>query len=100
MERLPELVKGYALKDVLHMDKLGLNFKALPQKRLVEKGKKGRGENKVKSDALSHPSSVAANCSNVCDPIVVWRSKKSCFFKKLKSIAYMESIILPILKLG
>ena len=92
MERLPELVKGYALKDVLHMDKLGLNVKALPQKGLVEKEKKGRGENKVKSDALSHPSSVAANGSKVCDPIVVWRSKKPCFFKKLKTIYRLHGV--------
>ena len=41
MGRLPELVKGYALKDVLHMYKPGLNFKVLPQIGLVEKGKKG-----------------------------------------------------------
>ena len=92
MGRLPELVKGYALKDVRHMYKLGLNFKALSQIGLVEKGKKGRGENKVKSDAVSHPSSVAANSSKVCDSIFVWRSEKS--------IAYMASIISPMLNLG
>ena len=92
MERLPELVKGYALKDVLHMDKLGLNVKALPQKGLVEKEKKGRGENKVKSDALSHPSSVAANGSKVCDPIVVWRSKKPRCFKKSKNIYHLHGV--------
>ena len=43
MERLPELVKGYSLEDVLNMYELGLFLKTLPQKRLVEKGKKGRG---------------------------------------------------------
>ena len=34
VERLPELVKGYSLEDVLKMDKLGLFFKTLPQKDL------------------------------------------------------------------
>ena len=39
MERLPELVKGYSHEDVLNMDELGLLFKTLPQKELIEKGK-------------------------------------------------------------
>ena len=43
MERLPELVKDYSFKDVLNIDKLGLFFRTLPQKGLVEKRKKGRG---------------------------------------------------------
>ena len=55
MENFPELVKGYySLEDVLNIDELGLFFKTLPQKGLVEKGKKGRGGKKVKSDVLSH----------------------------------------------
>ena len=54
MERLPELVKGYSLEDVLNMNELWLFFKILPQKGLVEKGKKGRGGKQVKSDVLSH----------------------------------------------
>ena len=40
MERLPELVKGYSLEDVLNTDELGLFFETLPQKGLIEKGKK------------------------------------------------------------
>ena len=43
VERLPELVKGYSIENVLNMDELGLFCKKLPQKGLVEKGKKGRG---------------------------------------------------------
>ena len=42
MERLPELAKGYSLEDVLNTDELGLFFETLPQKGLIEKGKKGR----------------------------------------------------------
>ena len=40
MERV---VKSYSLEDLLNMDELGLFFKTMPQKGLVEKGKKGRG---------------------------------------------------------
>ena len=43
MEKLPELVKGYSLEDVLDMDELGLLFRTLSWKGLAEKGKKGRG---------------------------------------------------------
>ena len=85
MERLPELVKGYSLEDVLNMDELGLFFKTLPLKGLVEKGKKGRGGKQSKKPCTV-ALFVAANGSKVCDPIVVWRSKKPCCFKKLKNI--------------
>ena len=53
MEILPELVKGCSPEDVLYMNELELFFMTLPQKGLVEKGKK-EVENKVKRDALSH----------------------------------------------
>lgn len=43
MERLPELTKDYSPENILNMDELGLFFKTLPEKGLVEKGKKGRG---------------------------------------------------------
>ena len=85
MERLPELVKGYSFEDALNMDDLELFFKALPQKRLVEKGKKGRGGNRSKK-LCAVALFVAANGSKVCDPIFVWRSKKPRYFKKLKNI--------------
>ena len=43
MEILPELVKGCSPEDVLYMNELELFFMTLPQKGLVEKGKKERG---------------------------------------------------------
>ena len=85
MKRLPELVKGYSLEDVLNMDELGLFFKTLPQKGLVEKGKKGRGGKQSKK-RCTVALFVAANGSKVCDPILVWRSKIPRCFKKLKNI--------------
>ena len=47
IERLPELTSGYELRTIWNMDELGLFFKALPEKDLVEKsrckgGKKSR----------------------------------------------------------
>ena len=91
MKRLPELVKGYSRKDVLNIDKLGLFFRTLPQKGLVEKRKKGRGgkqSKKRRTVALF----VAANGSKVCDPIVVWRSKKPRCFKKSKNIYHLHGV--------
>ena len=41
--RLPELVKGYKLEDVWNMDELGLFFKLLPDKGLIEKTKSKKG---------------------------------------------------------
>ena len=67
------------------MDELGLFCKTMPQKRLVEKGKKGRGGKQSKK-RCTVALFVAANGSNVCNPIAVWRSKKPRCFKKLKNI--------------
>ena len=58
-----------------------LCFKTLPQKGLVEKGKKGKGGKQSKM-RCTVALFVAANGSKVCDPIVVWRSKKPRCFKK------------------
>ena len=53
MESLQELIKGYLPEDILNMDQLGLLFKTIPQKGLLEMGKL-EAENKVKNDAPSH----------------------------------------------
>ena len=67
-----EFIKGYLPEDILNMDEL-------------EKGKKGRGgkQNKKRCTIVLF---VAANGSKVCDPIVVWRSKKPHCFKNLTNI--------------
>ena len=39
IERIPELVRGYKLGDIWNMDELGLFFKLLPDKGLIEKAK-------------------------------------------------------------
>ena len=100
MERLPERVKDYSFEDALNMDELGLFFKTLPHKGLAKKGNKGRGGKQSKK-RYTVALFVAANGSKVCDPIVVWRSKKPRCFKKLKNICRPhESIISLMLKLG
>ena len=70
---------------MLNTDELGLFFNTLPQKGLVEKGKKGRGGKQSKK-RCTVALFVAANGSKVCDPIVVWRSKKPRCLKKIKKI--------------
>ena len=46
IERIPELVRGYKLKDIWNMDELGLFFKLLPDKGLTEKVKSRKGGKK------------------------------------------------------
>ena len=91
MERLPELVKGYSLEDAQDMDELGLFLKTLPQKGLVEKGKKGRGGKQSKK-RCTVALFVATNGSKVCDLIVVWRSKKPRCFEKLRNIYHPHGV--------
>ena len=47
IERLPEFSQDYEPRNILHLDKLGLFFKALPEKCLMEKGKKTKGGKKL-----------------------------------------------------
>ena len=54
MKRFPELKKCYLTGDILNMDELGLTINTLPQKGLVEKGKKSRGGKQRKNDAPLH----------------------------------------------
>ena len=64
MERLPELLKGYLPKDILNMDELGLIFKTMPQKRLVQKRKKA-GDGKQSKERCTVALFVVDNCSKV-----------------------------------
>ena len=48
IERLPELTSGYELRNIWNMDELGLFFKALPEKGLVEKSRRCKGGKKSK----------------------------------------------------
>ena len=48
IERINELIEGYSLENIGNMDESGCFFKALQDKRLVEKGKQARGGKKLK----------------------------------------------------
>ena len=91
MERLPELMKGYLLEDTLNMDELRLFFNTMPQKGLVENGKKS-WEGKPSKKRCTIALFVAANGSKVCGPNVVWRSKNSPWFRNLTSISHTHGV--------
>ena len=86
MESLPKCIKGDLPEDILNMDEIGLLFKTLPQIILAEEGKKDRGGKQSKK-RCTVTLFVAANGSKVCDPTVVWRSKKPRCFKNLTNIS-------------
>ena len=48
IERIPELGRGYKLEDIWTMDELGLFFKVLPDKGLIEKVKSKKDGKKAK----------------------------------------------------
>ena len=83
IERLPELTAEYELKDLWNMDKLGLFFKALPEKGLVQKSKKCKGGKKSKQ-RFTAAFFVAADGSKVSQPIVIWKSKSPRCFKNIQ----------------
>ena len=48
IERLPELTSSYELRNIWNIDELGLFFKTLPEKGLVEKSRRCKGGKKSK----------------------------------------------------
>ena len=73
IERLSELYQGYEPQNILNLDKLGLFFKALPEKGLAEK-KKVKAEKKSKQQ-MAAMLIVVADGSFLFEPIVIWQSK-------------------------
>ena len=80
---LPELTAEYELKDIWNMDELGLFFKALPEKGLVQKSKKCKGGKKSKQ-RFTAAFFLAANGSKVSQPIVIWKGKSPRCFKNIQ----------------
>ena len=83
MERIVELTEGYELENIWNMDESGCFFKALPEKGLVEKGKRAKGGKKSKQ-RLTVAFFVNAVGEKIDQPVVIWRSKVPRCFKKLK----------------
>ena len=65
------------------MDETGCFCKALPEKGLVEKGKKTKGGKKSKQ-RLTVAFFVNAAGQKIDQPVVIWKSEVPRFFKKLK----------------
>ena len=68
---------------MLNLNELGLFFKALPEKGLMEKGKKTKGDKKSKQP-MTVMFIVPSDGSFVFEPIAIWRSKGPRCFKSLK----------------
>ena len=83
IERIPELVRGYKLEDIWNMDELGLFFKLLPDKGLIEKAKSKKGGKKAKV-RLTVAFFVNADGQKVDEPVIIWKSKKPRCFKNVK----------------
>ena len=83
IERIPELVRGYTLEDIWNMDELGLFFKLLSDKGLIEKGKSKKGGKKAKV-RLTVAFFVSSDGQKIDEPVIIWKSKKPRCFKNLK----------------
>lgn len=81
-ECLPEIVDGYKAEDIWNMDETGCFWKALPNKRLAQKGKSCKGGEKSKQQIT-----VAFFVNGVGEkeykPIVIWKSEKPHCFKRV-----------------
>ena len=83
IERIPELVRGYKLGDIWNIDELGLFFKLLPDKGLIEKAKSKKSGKKTKVH-LTVAFFVNADGQKVDEPVIIWKSKKPRCFKSLQ----------------
>ena len=83
IERIPELGRGYKLEYIWNMDELGLFFKLLPNKGLIEKAKSKKGGKKAEV-CLTVAFFVNAAGQKVDEPAIIWKSKKPHCFKNLK----------------
>ena len=73
LERLPELVIGYAQNDIWNMDETGLFWKALPDRGFGVKGKQCRGGKKSKQ-RFTVAFFVTASGKKE-KPIVIWKAE-------------------------
>ena len=83
IERIPEIVRGYKLEDIWNMVELGLFFKLLPDKGLIEKAKSKKVSQKAKV-RLAVAFFVNADGQKVDEPAIIWKSKKLPCFKNIK----------------
>ena len=82
MGRIVELTEGYKLEDIWNMDEIGCFFKALPEKGLVEKGKKAKGGKKTKQ-RLTVAFFVNAAGQKIDQRVVIWKNKSTTLFQEV-----------------
>ena len=93
IERLPELTSGYELRNIWKMDELGLFFKALPEKGLVEKSRRWKGGKKSKQ-RLTAAFFVAADGFKISEPFVISKSTSPRCFKNIQDKTRPNIILL------
>ena len=91
IERIPKLVRGYELEDIRNMDELGLFFKLLLDKGLIEKAKSKKCGKKAKV-RLAVAFFVNDDGQKVDEPVIIWKSKKPGCFKNLKGCDLTRSL--------
>ena len=88
LERLPELVTGYAQNDIWNMDETGLFWKALPDRGFGVKGKQCRGGKKSKQ-RFTVAFFVTASGKKE-KTIVIWKSANPRCLKRF------DKAVLPV----
>ena len=81
-ERLPEIIAGYAPRDIWNIDETGCFWRALPEKGFGRKGQECKGGKKSKHRATIAFVVNAAGQSE-CMPIVIWKSNNPRCFKNV-----------------
>ena len=81
-ERLPEILQGYAAKDIWNLDETGCFWRALPNTGFGTGGFKCSGGKKAKQRITV---ALIANAAGEKEtPIVIWKSEKPRCFKGVK----------------
>ena len=91
IEQLLELFQDNEPRNIINLDELGLFFKALPEKGLMEKEKKTKGGKKSKQ-RMTVMFIVASDGSFVFEPTAIWRSKGPRYFKSVKDLLRPMSV--------
>ena len=91
IEQLLELFQDNEPRNIINLDELGLFFKALPEKGLMEKEKKTKGGKKSKQ-RMTVMFIVASDGSFVFEPTAIWRSKGPRYFKSVKDLSRPMSV--------
>ncbi|XP_068742381.1 tigger transposable element-derived protein 6-like [Montipora capricornis] len=85
-ERVKEISRGYAPRDVWNEDETGSFWKALPEKSLSEKGKRCRGgKNSMQRVTVAFFVNAAGGKES---PVLIGKSKKPRCFSKLKDASH------------